>query len=292
MAASVPDVVVPPYLCRAVWNEGDWANDLLERGSIPDITAPFVDGRSWDDLHFWLKMAGVRRELSFDGVVVPMPETATEVFAQRTEASPLLKVWVGPVQFNAHYLDQREADFDVPIEALADADSFDCLVAFMDFLANVAGDRSVLTHEGNHVELVIRSASATETDSDTSLLGVDAVRLANLRRPRFVSYRGVIAPADRLDRENVDRWLEAHDVVATTYAVSHTHLYDELRSIDDDAVYTALGDDVAAHWRAQLLEQMPDVDATIGVAGNPEEYGPTVWVQLASDGPDSSDPIS
>lgn len=265
---------IPSRLQPAEWRPADWEPDLLLDGSLPDVTARFVEGRSWDDVHTAILGSGLRWEHSTGAIVADTLPPASDVFANHERVPSLLKVWVGPLQFNAHYIDADEAEFDIEIEALGDRAKFECLVAFMDWLAAVAGNDAAMTHEGAR-ELRIRSS-----DVDDDIIAViDAVRLADLRNPVFLDYREVIAPQARLTKPNVDRWLETHDPDQTSSVLSHVHLYDAIESVDAEQVLARLAQQIAERWREALADQFPDRRFIVDVAGEPDEYGPTVWMR-------------
>lgn len=269
-SGEISSLLQPPE-----WNAAEWESDLFFHRSLPDITARFAAGRSWDDVHASVLQSGLRWEHSKGAVVAEAMPPASEVFAGKDGESSLLKVWVGPLQFNAHYLDAGEVDFDIDIDVLRDGAKFECLVAFMDWVAAVAGAEAVMTHEGSS-ELQIRSAEP----SVDAVTVVDAVRLADLRNPVFGEYRGVVAPRARLDAENVDSWLEKHgDPDLTSGVLSHVHTYDVIGSVEDEVALARLAQQVAQCWREALAEQFPERQFTVGVDGEPDEYGPTVWVQ-------------
>ena len=111
---------------------------------------------------------------------------------------------------------------------------------------------------------------------------MDAVRLADLRNPVFGEYRGVIAPRARLHAENVDSWLEKHgDPDLTSGVLSHVHMYDVIESVDDEVTLARLAQQVAQRWRGALAERFPDRQIVVGVDGEPDEYGPTIWMRTS-----------
>jgi hypothetical protein len=60
----------------------------------------------------------------------------------------------------------------------------------------------------------------------------------------------------------------------------HVHMWDEVRSTNDETVLDAVAQQIAANWRETLGRQFPERLFEVGVAGEPAEYGPTIWVQL------------
>lgn len=271
-SGEISSLLQPPE-----WNAADWASDLFLDRSLPDIAARFAGGRSWDDVHASVLQSGLRWEYSKGALAAEAMPPASDVFADKDGALSLLKVWVGQLQFNAHYFDAGEVEFDVEIDVLGDGAKFECLVAFMDWVAAVAGTEAVMTHEGS-AGLEIRSAES----SVDYMTAMDAVRLADLRNPVFGHYRGVIAPRARLDERNVDSWLEKHgDPDLTSGVLSHVHMYDVIESVDDEVTLARLAQQVAQRWREALPEQFPDRQFVVGVDGEPDEYGPTVWMQTS-----------
>jgi hypothetical protein len=265
------DALSPPE-----WNADMFRDDLDLDGSLPDITAPLAEGRSWHDLHAMLDRSGLRWEARRGGIRLSEFPPLDDVFARNGDLH-FLTTWVGPVQFNAHYWTRDELDFDVEISALADRSSFECLVTFMDWLASVAGADARLTHEGLP-DGVIRVS--TREDSSDEVVVRDRLRLAELRNPVFGTYREVVAPAWRLDQANIDAWLERHrDPDAVISVLCHVHLWDEIESTDDEVVLGRVAATIAERWRAALAAQLPDRIFEVGVAGEPDEYGPTVWAR-------------
>lgn len=207
-----------------------------------------------DDVPASVLQSGLGWEYSKGVVVADAMPPASEVFADKDRESSLLKVWVGPLQFNADYFDVGEVDFDIEIDVLGDGPKFECLAAFMGWVAAMAGTEAVLTHAGS-AEFQTRSAEAS-VDYVTAM---DAVRLAVLRNPVFGEYRGVIAPRARSNAENVDSWLEKHgDPDLTSGVLSHVHMYDVIDSVDDEVTLARLAQQVAQRWRGALAERFPD----------------------------------
>jgi hypothetical protein len=107
----------------------------------------------------------------------------------------------------------------------------------------------------------------------------DRLRVRDLMHAPFGSVRGVIAPLAEIDEANIDAWLAAHPPEAVTAVLSHVHLWDRLDSTSDEAVLDEVAQVVARSWRESLARQFPDRRFEVDVAGEPDEYGPTVWVQ-------------
>jgi len=274
LAGGVDEAVLSP----PAWDADMFGEDLLLDGSLPDIMARFAQGRSWQDVHSMLARSGLRWESRRGGLQLSELPPLDEVFAGDGDRY-VLQTWVGPVQFNAHYWAREELDFDVEIGALADRSRFECVVAFMDWLASIAGDEARLAHEGM-TSAVIRVSTPVATDE---VVVRDRLRLAELRNPMFGTYRDVVAPAWRLDKSNIDAWLERHhDPDAVTSVLCHVHLWDEIESTSDEVVLGRVAATIAEGWRAALAAQFPGRAFEVGVAGEPEEYGPTVWACAVS----------
>lgn len=275
LASDVDEAVLSP----PAWSVDTFEEDLLLDGSLPDITARFDEGRSWQDVHSMLARSGLRWECWTGGARLSELPPIDEVFAVDGDRY-VLRTWVGPVQFNAHYWAREELDFDVEIGALAQPSTFECVVAFMDWLASIAGGEARLAHEGMP-GAVIRGS--TPVDPADEVVVRDRLRLADLRNPVFGVYRDVVAPVWRLDAANIDEWLKRHhDPDAVTSVLCHVHLWDELESTDDEVVLGKVAATVAEGWRAALAAQLPDRTFAVGVAGEPEEYGPTVWARAVA----------
>ncbi len=271
-------VLSPP-----AWDADMFAEDLVLAGSLPEITARFAQGQSWQDVHSILARSGLRWEIWRGSVQLSEIPSLDEVFAGDGDRY-VLKTWVGALQFNAHYWVREELDFDVEIGALAERSRFECLVAFMDWLASIAGAEARLAHEGM-TGAVIRVSTPAATPDEVVVR--DRLRLAELRNPMFGTYRDVVAPAWRLDEANIDAWLERHqDPDAVTSVLCHIHLWDEIESTSDEVVLGREAGTIAEGWRAAMAAQFPGRAFEVGVAGEPEEYGPTVWARaVAPTGP-------
>ena len=279
LAGGMDDAMLSP----PAWDADMFGEDLLLDGSLPDITAQFAPGRSWQDVDSMLARSGLRWEIWRGGVQLSDLPPLDEVFAGDGDRY-VLQTWVGPVQFNAHYWTREELDFDVEIGALAERSTFECVVAFMDWLASIAGAEARLAHEGIAGAVIRVSAPVTTSDE---VVVRDRLRLAELRNPMFGTYRDVVAPAWRLDKANIDAWLERHhDPHAVTSVLCHVHLWDEIESTSDEVVLGRVTGTIAEGWRAALAAQFPGRAFEVGMAGEPEEYGPTVWVSaVAPSGP-------
>ncbi|HAP78078.1 MAG TPA: hypothetical protein DCR14_18590 [Acidimicrobiaceae bacterium] len=263
-------------LSPPAWHAETFTDDLFFDRSLPDISAAFAEDRTWSDVHSALGRSGLRWEVWRGSARQTELPSVDDVFDMDGDRYTL-KAWVGPVQFNAHYWTRDEVDFDVAIGALADPSSFECVVAFMDWLASIAGSVARLEHEGMQ-GLVIRVSEPADTPGDVVVW--DRLRLAGLRNPEFGVYRDVVAPAWGLDETNIDAWLERHDDAdAVTSVLCHLHLWDEIESTSDEVVLGKVAATVAERWRAALAAQLPNRAFTVGVIGEPEEYGPTVRVR-------------
>ena len=134
----------PADTARALLDRVEWSPLLFERdledvGSLPDLSAELVDGRTWADVHFAVLTSGLRWEVSIDGVPFESMLSPDEHAVAAVEHAVLLKVWVGHVQLNCHYFALDSVDFDIEVSVLGDPDRFDCLAAFMEWLSVVAG---------------------------------------------------------------------------------------------------------------------------------------------------------
>lgn len=266
----------PIHLSPTDWTLAALAEELVgAQGTLPDITARFAAEAGWDMVHQRVLESGLAWEYSVDGEPRGQLPASASVFPQHH--AHLLKVWVGPVQFNAHYFDQAEVDFDVPGDVLGDAAGLDCLHAFMRWLAVVVGNTAVMAHEG------VPSASILEVAPERSL-GIEAVadgvRLADLRNVVFVEYGGAVAPRSAMRRTvNLDEWLEsagAPDEV--TAALSHVHLYDEVTTVEDEAVLFRIGEDLVHRWKRRINSELPGLRFEVSVTNEEDDYGPTVWL--------------
>jgi hypothetical protein len=276
MTGDAGDKVTADVLLTSVaWSPALFERDLHDAGSLPDVCCDLAVGQSWADVHFALIESGLRWECSVDGVRVESLLSVEELSSQQAEHSLLLKVWVGPVQFNCHYFEVTAVDFDVEVSVLGDGDRFDCLVAFMDWLSIVTGSEVRLTPEGSS-DSTIWSSSASEIRSIEVLR--DRLRLRDLMYAPFGTYRGVFAPLSRIDNSNVDTWLATHPPDAVSAALSHVHLWDELISTNDETVLDEVARSIAGRWKETLARQFPQERFEVGVAGDPDDYGPTVWV--------------
>ncbi len=276
LASDAAEALLSP----SEWDADRFEDDLASDGSLPDITARFAPGRSWDDVHTAITTSALRWEYwKGDAKLVELPPAA-ELFADDDGDRHLVKVWVGPVQFNAHYWVPEEVDFDVEIGVLAEQRRFECLVAFMDWIASIARAEVRLAHEGAPGALILLFP---RVDASQDPKVRDRLRLAELRNPVFGTYRGVVAPAWRLDEANVDAWLEQHgDPDLVTGVLCHVHLWDEIESMSDEVVLGEVAGSIAERWRSALEAQFPDRPFDVGVAGEPDEYGPTVWARPAA----------
>ncbi len=275
LAGDVDEAALSP----PAWDSNMFEADVQLDGSLPDITARFEQGRSWDDVHSLLSRSGLRCESWRGGVQLSELPPLDDVFEGNGDRH-VLTTWVGQVQFNAHYWTREEVDFDVEIAALADRSSFACVVAFMDWIASVAGAEARLSHEGNP-GAVIRVSMPVDMSSEVVVR--DRLRLAELRNPVFGTYREVVAPPWRLDEANIDAWLERHhDADAVTSVLCHVHLWDEIESTSDEVVLGKVAATIAEGWRAALTVQFPSLAFEIGVAGEPDDYGPTVWARAVA----------
>ena len=165
------------------------------------------------------------------------------------------------------------------MSVLGDPYQFDCLALFMEWLSVVTGSDVRLSPEGaEHLTIW-----ATAVPPATSIEFVrDRLRLRDLMYTPFGSVRGVVAPLAQIDEANVDAWLATHPPEAVTAVLSHVHLWDCLDSTSDEAVLDEVAEVVARSWRESLARQFPDRTFEVGVAGEPDEYGPTVWLEARS----------
>jgi hypothetical protein len=269
-------VTAQALLERVQWSPTLFERDLHDVSSLPDLSAELEDGRTWADIHFAVLTAGLRWECSLDGMRSDSMLSPEDLAVAVLEHAVLLKVWIGQLQLNCHYFSLDSVEFDVEVSVLRDPDQFDCLAAFMDWLSVVTGSTVRLSPEGaNHLTIWSTSmppATAIE-------LVRDRLRLRDLMHTPFGSVRGVIAPLAQIDEANVDAWLATHPPEAVTAVLSHVHLWDCLDSTDDEAVLDEVAQVVARCWRESLARQFPERTFEVGVAGEPDEYGPTVWVE-------------
>ncbi len=271
----------PAVTARALLDRVEWSPMMFERtlqdvSSLPDLSADFADGRTWADVHFAVLTSGLRWECSIDGVRSESMLSPEELAVAAAEHAVLLKVWVGHVQLNCHYFTLDSVDFDVEVSVLGDPDQFDCLATFMEWLSGVTGSDVRLSPEGRE-DLTIWSTAASPARS-TELVR-DRLRLRDLIHTQFGFDRGVVAPLLQIDEANIDAWLATHPPEAVTAVLSHVHLWDRLDSTSDEAVLDEVAQVVASSWRGSLVRQFPDRTFEVGVAGEPDEYGPTVWLE-------------
>ena len=98
---------------RALLIRVEWSPTLFERtlhdvSSLPDLSAELADGRTWADVHFAVLTSGLRWECSIDGSRSDSMLSTEELSVAAVEHSVLLKVWVGQVQINCHYIHSRQ----------------------------------------------------------------------------------------------------------------------------------------------------------------------------------------
>lgn len=269
-------VTAQALLDRVQWSPTLFERDLHDVSSLPDLSAELAEGRTWADIHFAVLTAGLRWECSLDSVRSDSMLSPEELAVAVLEHTVLLKVWVGQVQLNCHYFSLDSVDFDVEVSVLGDPDQFDCLAAFMEWLSVVTRSIVRLSPEGaSHLTIW-----STAVPPATSIEFVrDRLRLRDLMHTPFGSDRGVIAPLAQIDEANIDAWLATHPPEAVTAVLSHVHLWDRLDSTSDEAVLDEVAQVVARSWRESLARQFPDRTFEVGVAGEPDEHGPTVWVE-------------
>ncbi len=273
----MPTDDIPARLRPPQWQLTDWETDLLLTGSLPDVTVDLNDGNTWDRLHLALQGSDLPWEYWYEGVLMADMVSADELFSSHGAGSKLLKVWVGPLQFNSHCFIPTELDFDIEVAVLGNRAGFECLVAFMDWIATVTGNPAVMTHEGG--DEVIRTS---EPMGDLKL-ALEALHLADLRNPYFVEYRGVIATRTRLIRSRVDLLLEAHsDPDQVSSAINQVPMRETIGSVETDDVLELLAKQVSARWREELLAQLPDMQFEVGISNGPNDNGPTVWMRRTS----------
>lgn len=269
-------VTAQALLDRVQWSPTLFERDLHLVSSLPDLSAELAEGRAWADVHFAVLTAGLRWECSVDNVQSDSMLSPDELAVAAVEHAVVLKVWVGQVQFNCHYFPLDSVDFDVEVSVLGDPDQFDCLAAFMEWLSVVTGSIVRLSPEGaSHLTIW-----STAVPPATSIEFVrDRLRLRDLMHTPFGSVRGVVAPLAQIDEANVDARLATHPPEPVTAVLSHVHLWDRLDSTSDEAVLDEVAQVVARSWRGSLAQQFPDRTFEVGVAGEPDECGPTVWVE-------------
>jgi hypothetical protein len=268
---------IPAELHPPEWRAADWEAALLISGSLPDITVKLNDGDTWDHMHAALRESDLRREYWYEQVQKDDMASADGLFQSASEGSKLLKVWVGSLQFNSHYFASTELDFDVEVAALGSRSGYECLVAFMDLLATVTGNRAIMVHEGS--EAIVRSSEPIRNLQ----LAREAVQLADLRNTPFVEYRDVVVPGTLFSQSNVDSWLERHpDPIQVSNTISHVHMYDMMESVDTDDAVEILAEQIAVRWRETLSTQFPNRHFEVGVSNELDDDGPTLWVRRAS----------
>jgi hypothetical protein len=261
------------------WSPSMFELDLQDVGSLPELSVKFGAGTDWAHVHFAILMSGVRWECEVDGLRVDAMLPTSELCDVLQRKSVLLKVRVGAVQFNSHYFAIDGADFDVPVATLGSRSDFECLVAFMEWLAVAAGGEVRLSPEGTSGAVILSRDVLPETHVE---LACDRLRVRDLKQAEFGSYRDVVAPLFRLDESNIDGWLHNHEPDSVTAVLSHVHLWDEVKSTNDETVLDAVAQQIAANWRETLGRQFPERLFEVGVAGEPEEYGPTIWLHSIS----------
>jgi hypothetical protein len=268
------------------WSPSMFEIDLQDIGSLPELSVKFGAGTDWAHVHFAILMAGVRWECEVDAVRVDAMLPPHELCNLLQRKSVLLKVWVGSVQFNSHYFAMDGADFDVPVATLGSRSDFECLVAFMEWLAIAAGGEVRLSPEGTSGAVILSRAALPENHLE---LSCDRLRVQDLKQAEFGLYRDVVAPLFRIDESNIDDWLRNHQADSVTAVLSHVHMWDEVRSTNDETVLDAVAQQIAANWRETLRRQFPERVFEVGVSGEPEEYGPTIWVHPISGEADKAD---
>lgn len=268
---------IPGHLLATARSPSALSDEIMGMdGSLPDLTAPFAAGEGWDTVHQRVLESGLAWEFSADGQRVDRLPVAAEIFARPKSAAYLLSVWVGAVRFNAHYFEPTRVDFDVPIEVLGDSSDFDCLHAFTQWLAVVVAATVVMAHEGDSAARILEVSPVASLSVDAA---ADALRLADLRNVVFVERGGAIAPRSVMSRvANLDEWLAtAVNPDEVTAALCHVHLYDEVQTIEDEAVLYRIGEVLATNWALRLEQVFPGRRFDVSVTNEPDDYGPTLW---------------
>ena len=130
--------------------EATWAHCSKEfswEGSWRDIYVHGTSIADWDAFVQALPGWGYRTEFLVDEHPRGLPATAKPIFDERAEASPLLRLHIGPVVVQCHFFTEAEMEFDLDPREVRGSLEFQGILAFMQKLAVLVGRQVTLTPE-------------------------------------------------------------------------------------------------------------------------------------------------
>jgi hypothetical protein len=135
----------------------DWqsiASAFEADGSLRDIYVLETSMAEWQKVCQALRKLQPPPLFSIDGTEQPLPQDIADIFAGRSEHSPLLSVNVGELLINSHFFQDDEIEFDIDPKEVVSLRQVEDIAAFMQMLGDAA-DRTVILTTENTKEAVI-----------------------------------------------------------------------------------------------------------------------------------------
>ena len=123
-------------------------------GSWRDIYVLGTNIATWERMLDGIRAKGYNLKYSRDDRPAELPVHVAQVFAIRSESSPLLSVEFEGVLANCHFFAPGEIEFDIDPREVRGQERLDALIGFMHCLAEAVGKEALLTAE-NSPDIVI-----------------------------------------------------------------------------------------------------------------------------------------